>query len=250
MQRLVEFVAPRNLPDLLLKALVLVLVFAIFDLAVLALSADWRATRPGTDFILTFLIGAPFGLFVMMIMAQQRLLQIKLGTLAATDMLTGLDNRRAFNSKLADKAAKNESGVLMLVDIDHFKRVNDTYGHDVGDLCLVAIASFLRNAVRKSDVICRMGGEEFAAFLPGLNEQEGKRVSHKLCQPIVMPASAGDGTISLTLSIGATLHVSGDDLQAALKQADDALYQAKSSGRARAVWSSNDVDVFPAVGGC
>lgn len=160
--------------------------------------------------------------------------------LASTDTLTGLANRRAFMERLEPECARQASGgpggMVLMLDLDHFKRVNDTWGHATGDVVLVHLARMLKgNLLRSHDLAGRLGGEEFAVLLPGTTAQEataiGERLRHALEQSRI---HAGDGTIfQVTMSIGAApLHA---DAHATLAQADAALYEAKNTGRNKVV---------------
>lgn len=163
---------------------------------------------------------------------------------AYTDTLTGLANRRYFNEAAATeikRAAKEQHPLAILgLDLDHFKRVNDQYGHDVGDLVLQSAARVFQSALRAGDFAARMGGEEFSAFLPNADTAQAMAVANRVRQaiastPILLPA--GD-VLTVTVSVGISAWEAGeDDLQPAIKRADQALYQAKQNGR-------NRVEVF------
>ena len=168
----------------------------------------------------------------------------RLQRLAALDPLTGVYNRRFGMSRLHeefDRAVRMDSplGILMM-DIDHFKQVNDTYGHLVGDRVLVAITRIARTILRDGDVLIRYGGEEFLAVLPAASAEDlrlvGERIRHA-----IEDSSVADGsqTIRVTLSLGGASYpqqnVEKEDLL--VQRADAALYQAKQSGRNRLVLS-------------
>lgn len=173
-------------------------------------------------------------------MTERRRHEQTLERLASTDTLTGLANRRAFMERLEPECARQASGgpggMVLMLDLDHFKRVNDTWGHATGDVVLVHLARMLKgNLLRSHDLAGRLGGEEFAVLLPGTTAQEataiGERLRHALEQSRI---HAGDGTIfQVTMSIGAApLHA---DAHATLAQADAALYEAKNTGRNKVV---------------
>jgi diguanylate cyclase (GGDEF)-like protein len=128
---------------------------------------------------------------------------------------------------------------VLLVDIDHFKRVNDTYGHLAGDELLAATASTLGQHVRACDVLGRFGGEEFVAVLPGAGQQEACHIAERLRGRVrdiaVQPrgATAADDTVTVTVSIGGCAGRGRWDLFELLAAADAALYRAKKSGRDR-----------------
>jgi diguanylate cyclase (GGDEF)-like protein len=152
--------------------------------------------------------------------------------LATTDALTGVANRRHFTDHAADRIAlarrDNQRLAAMMIDIDHFKKINDTYGHAVGDAVIRSVADTLRANLRDPDILCRYGGEEFA-ILTGLDPLEaGERLRRAIKQTGVAGPS---GPVAVTVSIGVAELSSADGLDALLGRADAALYRAKESGR-------------------
>jgi len=159
--------------------------------------------------------------------------------LSITDGLTGLWNRRLFdlrsNEELQRAIRFQEPFGLMLVDLDHFKSVNDRFGHQAGDAVLVELARRLTDATREVDVVTRFGGEEFALILPKTPVQGTMRLAAKVREVVANePFVAGNASIPVTVSVGAAAYpdhgLSGPDLLAA---ADGALYRAKENGRNR-----------------
>ncbi|APH43399.1 diguanylate cyclase [Leptospira interrogans] len=151
-----------------------------------------------------------------------------------TDPLTGIWNRRGFlkltqRSIALENRHKNEWAILM-IDIDHFKQVNDRFGHDAGDKTLIRVAQILSRSIRQTDVVCRWGGEEFAIFLCGVGQEISINIAEELRKEVENQIRLKDGN-PVTLSIG----VSGgkQNLEEAFTNADQALYQAKTSGRNR-----------------
>ncbi|BAT60214.1 response regulator PleD [Variibacter gotjawalensis] len=163
--------------------------------------------------------------------------------MAVTDSLTGLHNRRYMETHLAalvENAATRGKPLSMLVlDIDHFKRVNDTYGHDVGDDVLREFATRVRKAIRGIDLACRMGGEEFVVVMPETDMAVASMVAERLRRRVaseLFPIPSGGSPLEITISIGiATLRAPDDSATALLKRADQALYRAKRDGRNRVV---------------
>jgi diguanylate cyclase (GGDEF)-like protein len=158
--------------------------------------------------------------------------------MAQTDVLTGLDNRRAFFERgqtLANYCERNRLPLcVVMIDADHFKQINDRYGHAVGDVVLRHLAAQLRLSLRKSDVCGRMGGEEFALLLPGTPLVEATALAERFCKSYAATPMLGDGLeIANTVSIGVASD--GYDIDHLLHCADVALYQAKSAGRNRVV---------------
>lgn len=160
----------------------------------------------------------------------------ELVTLATTDALTGLHNRRSFLDILRQQLKLSKPhwpGAFMLLDIDHFKRVNDTYGHPAGDLVIHNIAQAIRDSLRQDDVTGRLGGEEFAVLLPKATLQHAQQLAERIREHVAAtPTITQTETIYVTISIGVAL-LYGQDENSVQSQADQALYQAKNAGRNR-----------------
>jgi two-component system cell cycle response regulator len=163
--------------------------------------------------------------------------------LAFTDELTGLFNRRYMEghlSTLVDQAAHRGKSISVLIfDIDHFKAVNDTHGHDTGDAVLQQFGRRLKQNIRGLDMACRHGGEEFVLVLPDTDQAIAYRVAERLRKIMASaPFDMGDkpGTLNITVSVGvASLEHHDDSPETILKRADQALYKAKQEGRNRVV---------------
>ena len=165
-------------------------------------------------------------------------LEAELVKQATTDPLTGLQNRRSFYVNAERELArlqrgKVNPGALIMIDLDYFKRINDTYGHGIGDEVLRHLAGTLMRTLRRSDQAGRFGGEEFAVLLPDTSEEQGMLLAERLRVSIaetVVSTPAGD--IFFTASMGLTILDSADpNIDTALVRADDALYRAKEGGR-------------------
>ncbi len=142
-----------------------------------------------------------------------------------TDPLTGLLNRRGFSRQMRG----TEAGALLLLDLDHFKAVNDCYGHQVGDRVLCHVADTATEMLRKKDLLARWGGEEFVIFLPGAPPALAGAIANRLREAIAIDqAEVGP---EVTISIGVAPHSGGEAFDQAFVAADRALYQAKSDGR-------------------
>jgi diguanylate cyclase (GGDEF)-like protein len=158
-----------------------------------------------------------------------------------TDALTQLDNRRFFDEKLNElchlSSRNHEILAVVVIDCDHFKNINDNYGHDVGDICLQHVAETLRLALpRTTDVCARYGGEEFSVLLPGTDSKGAMLVAERIRESVEQtPLHYKNITIEMTVSVGVTAHHIDNfkpELPKALfKEADQALFQAKESGR-------------------
>ena len=157
----------------------------------------------------------------------------QLARTAATDPLTGAGNRRRLQEWAHEVDPATKVGALV-VDIDHFKRINDTWGHGIGDEVLRAIADRLLGGIREGDVVVRWGGEEFAVVLVGADGDVARRTAERLRRAIATPVRTSAGSVKLTASIGIAVGTAGR-LDAVMGEADAALYAAKRAGRNRVV---------------
>lgn len=167
-------------------------------------------------------------------------LEHELLKLAQTDVLTGIHNRRSFEHQatnaLEHHLLEKEDCALFIVDVDHFKRINDSFGHPVGDQALQRVTEACRRSLRADDLFGRIGGEEFAVFLSHTDSLEAMRIAERVRQNIELcRIELSDKTrLFLTVSIGVTvLHATNHTLSQMMSSADQALYQAKNSGRNR-----------------
>jgi len=189
-------------------------------------------------------------------MAQAEI-QERLEELSSVDELTGLLNRRGFHDSVGKRIAqhrrKKRFGVLLYIDMDHFKSVNDTHGHQVGDAALIAVAGILSSQKgRQGDISGRLGGDEFAMWLEE-TELEGARFKAEelLGAAKTLQRFSGDADHPLSLSIGIAVADPDydDDLDALIKRADAALYRAKRGGRGQAVLAERSDGDRHEVGG-
>lgn len=160
----------------------------------------------------------------------------RLKFLAHCDTLTGLPNRTQLDDrvKYALSFAKRSNGhlALMFLDLDHFKNINDTLGHSVGDTLLIELAKRLRLALREEDTLSRLGGDEFILLFPGTDAQGASQVAQKLLEIIAEPYRIKDYDLNVTASIGIAVYPNdGDNLEILSKNADAAMYRAKHEGR-------------------
>ncbi|MGO9108826.1 MAG: diguanylate cyclase [Thermoguttaceae bacterium] len=171
---------------------------------------------------------------------QAQLVEMKAAE-ARTDVLTGLPNRRAFDDKVAacfdEFQCSRRPFSLILGDIDHFKKFNDTYGHQTGDEVLRGTARVLRQTARESDLIARYGGEEIAIVLPGTTAHEAIRALERVRQAVESACfRSPTSELKVTMSFGIAELLPGEDVPALIRCVDTALYAAKQTGRNRGCW--------------
>ena len=169
-------------------------------------------------------------------------LRHRLVEMASLDPLTGVLNRRTFMTEAGERVARcalERQGVsLLFIDADHFKEINDRHGHAVGDLVLVRLGEVIRAQLRRDDLCCRWGGEEFVVLLCGSDESLGALVAHRILVAIRAASLPVDGGPPLRFTASIGLAFGGADvlrLDALIKQADGAMYAAKTQGRDRVV---------------
>ena len=191
------------------------------------------------DILLPTVLAGPLLFMLLSKVRQLAIAQHELEVLACTDSLTTLLNRGAFTMMVeAWLAQVNGSttprpGTLLVVDADHFKSINDRFGHQVGDAALQRIAAGIQGALRPADLVGRIGGEEFGVFLPGATRRQGVEVAERIRTLVGSMPLAAAGHARLTVSVGGvgfSHAASYDDL---FKVADRCLYEAKNAGRNR-----------------
>jgi len=172
--------------------------------------------------------------------------------LAQTDELTGLHNRRCMDEQLnkfveLSKTTDERFGFLMF-DLDGFKLINDTHGHPLGDEVLKKVAQILRESCRHTDLPCRLGGDEFAVIMPGISVARGKAVAEQIRERIQMlHAVEQNVALSVTGSLGGTIHLPSESPSELVARVDEYLYQAKRNGKNQVVWkvtSSGEPAIF------
>jgi diguanylate cyclase (GGDEF)-like protein len=201
---------------------------------------DWVAIQVSASVILT---AASIGLAHILVQ-RMRQHEARLEALGTTDALTGLKNRRGFrDAAVAELSRAQRSGTpvsVLMLDIDHFKRVNDVHGHAAGDAVLARVGATLRGEMRDHDVIGRYGGEEFVVLLPGVEEEAARQIAERLRARVSAgETEAGGGTVRVTATLGVASwgprRGRRADLDALVARADDALYRGKEGGRDRVV---------------
>lgn len=191
------------------------------------------STMWGTLYI-SVLVTVPISFWVGRQMLEKALMAQQLQDLVDRDRLTDVATRDFFFSRLT--ADPDAYGASLMVDIDHFKQVNDTHGHLAGDVVIHRVAQILRNHTRDKDIVCRFGGEEFLVFLHQAQPAEAYRIAERIrsgAQETTVTTAAGD--IKVTVSVGGSLKERIEHIDDAIRRADACLYKAKRMGRNRSV---------------
>ncbi len=203
---------------------------------------EWRVTcRGGIQKIVQFHYRAvgDYHVHAYVDVTTRHKLDAELREFANTDPLTGLSNRRHFFAAAAAQMATPMPAAVLLIDVDHFKSVNDRFGHAVGDVALAQVAGLCRAALAGEGLLARWGGEEFAAFLPGLDAGAAQRMAERIRGQV----SGADivvegGRLTISVSVGGACRLDGEaTLDGLLLRADKALYAAKAAGRDRVVFA-------------
>jgi two-component system, cell cycle response regulator len=158
------------------------------------------------------------------------MLQEKLEQLVATDHLTDLYSRAYLEEQICKSMQEDSQGTLILLDIDDFKKINDTYGHQIGDNVLVQVSNIIKDVVRSTDIAARWGGEELAAYLPKIGIEHGKKVASRIIEE-VEKISNPRVTTSCGVSAWGGGNYNSTSIDKLFKSADDALYIAKNTGK-------------------
>lgn len=180
--------------------------------------------------------GKPASVGTVLDISAQKIAELRIRELADFDALTGLPNRRLLRDRvtqlLATAEREQSAMTLMFLDLDHFKRVNDSLGHSVGDELLCAVAERLSVSVRRVDTLARLGGDEFIIAMPGIQASGAVEVARRLVAACSAHFSVGGHELTVTPSIGISIYPQdGKDIEALLKNADTAMYRAKEQGR-------------------
>ena len=206
----------------------------------------WRwGENPWNNLIIPLVLAPPFFFYLLSKLRELAIAHHELMNVASTDSLTALLNRRAFTAmvegylqRVTNDQGKNQAvdsaGALLVIDVDHFKRVNDRFGHDNGDEALRVIAKAIKGVVRDIDLVGRVGGEEFSVFLPGLRAEGVNYVAERIRQEIGQAAFAPQGErYRLSASIGGAVFDGSASFSEIYRLADQQLYAAKRNGRDR-----------------
>ncbi len=229
------FIAAVTVVSVAVSELTLLLVFLLLGEAAFS-----KGSAFFTALVVPIFVSVPVCFMMARMALQLSNAHARLKELAHTDELTGLINRRSFfeSAEIMLAEAREEGMVLSLlvIDADYFKQLNDTYGHATGDAALQFITEQLQISVRKTDLVCRLGGEEFAVLLPDLKEAEAEKLGARILERISSrPMFWDDKIIEMSVSCGVADTAVGYDMTTLFKAADDALYAAKTAGRNRQV---------------
>jgi diguanylate cyclase len=213
-------------------------------------AGEWRwGASPWNNVMIPLLVAPPLLYFLLTQMRQLSIAHHRLEVVASTDSLTSCLNRAAFATlvdayleRFAAPPHRGEGGMLV-VDVDHFKRINDTFGHDQGDEALKLVASSIKGVRRDVDLIGRLGGEEFCVFLPGATSEQCRLVAERIRRAVGVALFSPQGNpLQITVSVGGASFRSRMTFSDLYRLADTKLYEAKRSGRNRVVMTSLATD--------
>jgi diguanylate cyclase len=201
----------------------------------------WRwGSDPVNNIIIPLLLAPPFFFYLLSKLRELAIANNRLMAIATTDSLTSCLTRAAFTTLVdsyLDRIAQSEDkrqGALLVLDVDHFKSVNDHFGHDAGDEALKLIVQSIKSTVRDIDLVGRMGGEEFGVFLPGLSRRGTLAVAERLRESVnAVTFCPGGVQCNLSVSVGAVTFADRASFVDLYKSADRRLYDAKRNGRNR-----------------
>ena len=186
--------------------------------------------------ILPIVLGGPMVFYHLVRLQQLKLANQKLHELASTDWLTACLNRRAFTHEVTDHLRDVAEGAFLVIDADHFKVINDHYGHDRGDQVLQLMAATIKSNLREGDLVGRIGGEEFGVFLKGADLQIAQIVAERIRRAIERATFMPDGAAPpLSVSVGGAFYDAPISFSDLFRIADQTLYGAKQSGRNRVI---------------
>lgn len=234
MDQLMRFLAPRSALGFVTRLLWWLGCIALANAGFAMLASDHESHPLGYYVAHALIVGGPMIMFFLIVTTFQMRLQRRLWNLSRKDGLTDLFNRTTFFERMVEIRARESQGVLLMLDADHFKSINDTYGHQAGDRCLQAIAHTLGRSIRQEDVLGRLGGEEFAIYLKKSGAETARVIGERLTKPISFTTDT-EKTLSITMSIGGVVLHPDISIDTLFARADAALYLAKKNGRARFV---------------
>ncbi|MBE0705034.1 MAG: GGDEF domain-containing protein [Afipia sp.] len=198
--------------------------------------------KPINNVLIPLVLGIPFFGYLLGKQRQLALAHEELMVVASTDALTSCLNRRAFVSLVEgyldrmDQHRTDDTAALLVIDIDHFKQINDTFGHDCGDVALATVAQAIKESVREFDVVGRIGGEEFCVLLPGASQERAAAIAERIRRNVFETDLALGGEMRrVSVSVGGVTFDHDKDISDLLRTADQRLYAAKRAGRNRVI---------------
>tara|TARA_R110002020_G_scaffold19053_25_gene66186 strand:+ start:1359 stop:2123 length:765 start_codon:yes stop_codon:yes gene_type:complete len=233
----------------LIGTLFCIVVSMLVNLALFS-DLDGRALQRAllSALIIPAVLGMPLFLFLGMRIRGLALSNVRLGMVARTDSLTACLNRGAFTARVSSLLAQREEGTssaLLMIDADNFKAINDLFGHDWGDDALAIIARSIRAVLRSGELVGRMGGEEFAVYLPDLDQYQAEAIAERIRRSVRLANFSPDGQRHLlSVSIGGAVFSGAAAFADLFRIADQRLYEAKRAGRNRAT-IVNTADLQP-----
>lgn len=240
MENIRAWLASWSLASLKRAALLFAIVLIGVEAMVVAYYWDAGSERLTFELAMSAVIATTVGLPVILYVVSQherlRQLSERLAYLSSTDQMTGLLNRQTFVERLGmhfHRIGRERScGVVAYVDADHFKRLNDRYGHALGDKVIQLLAQHIRAATRKGDLCGRLGGEEFGIFLAGATLEEAGAIAERLRREVnASERELAIPGLSISVSIGIAAHKPGESALETMREADRSLYAAKNEGR-------------------
>lgn len=199
--------------------------------------------------ILPTILGAPLFFYMSLRLRGLAVVNRRLGLVARTDSLTSCLNRGAFTAKVSHALTEQRregNGALLMIDADNFKAINDLFGHDIGDEALTMIADSVRTVLRAGDLVGRIGGEEFAVFLPGVDRQTAAAIAERIRSAVsFLDFTPAGRQCSLSVSIGGAVFNGPVGFSELFRIADQRLYDAKRTGRNRV--SIADAEDYPFI---
>lgn len=201
-------------------------------------------------FFVATAVAFPIGYYIHNQNAKLRKLSRQLAIIASTDQMSGLLNRTAFLEAVKEALHTPKSGPtagsFLFIDVDHFKKLNDDFGHSVGDEAIKAIADAIKATPEEKALVGRIGGEEFGMFLPNANKKKAKIVAESIRRKVrKLVYEKGEHRHQLSISIGGALHQAGQSLSDFVQRADECMYLAKSQGRNRVVFEQTNQPQIP-----
>lgn len=238
-----NLLVPKSPLEIVWRTLAVCAVIAAWHIAVQPIVFGQADLTWGQLVLDALLTGAPFVLLFFIGSWQQGLAVRALTERARFDPLSGLFNRQTFFRHAQRNIPEACCGLLILLDADHFKNVNDQFGHAVGDRCIAAVGHRLRWHLRDQDIAGRIGGEEFAVFLSEVGAEHGRAIAERIGQPITFTDVTGDNHLVVTLSAGAVWIDPLVTMEDQVILADEALYKAKAQGRSQLVFHGEDESI-------